>query len=94
MAALLFWPCPRHADRARPFSFQAPFAERWFRLARKESAHAAGKLILALDVIPDRTPAQADRRHCGRQPAVGRRLISPNAPDVAVLIAFRTISLF
>ena len=50
--------------------------------------YATGQLVFALSIVPDRTPAQADRRHCSRQPAVGRRLAFPGA-DAALLMPIK-----
>jgi hypothetical protein len=36
--------------------------------------HATVKIIAALRTVPDRAPPGRDRRHCGRQPAVRRRV--------------------
>jgi len=45
-----------------------------FGWRRRNLRYATDKFIVALCAIPDRTPSGADRRHCGGQPAFGRRL--------------------
>jgi len=73
-AALLFSPRPRHAAQARPISSRAPFAEHRFHWRGRNWRDATTQFIAARGAVADRTPVQADRRHCSRQLAVRRRL--------------------